>query len=235
MRIAIVEDEPAYAQQLKEYLQRYQEEFQQTLQVSHYPSGLALLQSFQGQFDLILLDISMPGIDGMETARRIRTTDDQVILLFVTNLAQYAIRGYEVDAMDYILKPISYFAFSQRLNRALSRVNRRTRQFLAVVTRVGTRKVAVDTIQYVESIGHDLIFHTTDGDIRSTGTMRDAEQRLAGHSFFRCNKGYLVSLEYVDGVKDGCALVGGQELLISRPRKNAFLEALTNYIGGQQP
>ena len=126
MRIAIVEDEQACADTLQKYLQQYGQEFSQELDVTQYENGAVFLREFRSQFDIILLDISMPVMDGMETARQIRKIDSDVVLLFVTSLSQYAIRGYEVNAMDYILKPVSYFAFSQRLNRAMARVKRST-------------------------------------------------------------------------------------------------------------
>jgi DNA-binding LytR/AlgR family response regulator len=125
VRIAIVEDEAVYQRQLREYLNKYQDEFHCALQISVFDSGISFIHSFSSQFDIILLDVAMPYIDGIETARRIREMDTEVVILFVTNQAQHAIRGYEVDALDYILKPISYFAFSQRLKRALSRVSRK--------------------------------------------------------------------------------------------------------------
>lgn len=232
MRIAIVEDEAVYAKTLQEYLNRYSREFGQALEVDHYPDGIAFLNGFKGQFDIILLDISMPGIDGMETAKRIRRVDADVVILFVTNLAQYAIRGYEVDALDYILKPISYFAFSQRLNRALGRVKSRTRNYLVVSAREGTLKLDIDSIFYAESQGHNLVFHTQSGDYTAGGTMKEIEEKLQPFHFFRCNKGYLVALRHVDSVRDGCAIVHGEPLLISRARKSEFMEALTNFVGG---
>ena len=146
MRIAIVEDEDYYAEKLQEYLRRYTQDYGQELDTSRYANGISFLNNFKGQFDLILLDISMPMIDGMETAKRIRSTDPDVVILFVTNMAQYAIRGYEVDALDYILKPISYFPFSQRLNRAISRVKSRSRHYLVVTTKNGTKKLDVASI-----------------------------------------------------------------------------------------
>ncbi len=232
MRIAIAEDENAYAEKLREYLRQYAQDYGQALETACYSDGVSFLDSLRGQFDLILLDISMPLMDGMETARRIRTTDPDVVILFVTNLAQYAIRGYEVDAMDYILKPISYFAFSQRLNRAVSRVKSHTRNYLVLSARGSTQKLNVDSIYYVESQAHNLIFHTETGEYTIVGTMKEIEEKLLRFHFFRCNKGDLVALRHVDSVQGGCAVVHGDALLISRARKNEFMEALTNYVGG---
>lgn len=232
MRIAIVEDEAIYAEKLRDYLRRYTQDYGQEWDVSFFADGISFLNSFKGQFDVILLDISMPVLDGMEVAKRLRAIDSEVVLLFVTNLAQYAIRGYEVGAFDYILKPIHYFPFSQRLSRAVGRVKSKAKNYLVLNAREGMQKLDVNAIYYVESRNHDLIFHTESGIFTLGGTMKDVEERLQAYSFFRCNKGYLVSLRHVDSVQDGCALVHGQKLLISRTRKNEFMEALINYVGG---
>lgn len=232
MRIAIVEDEAGYTEQLRDYLRKYQMEFDRHLDVTCYDNGMNFIHSFKSQFDIILLDVAMPYLDGFETAQKIREQDSEVVILFVTNQAQHAIRGYEVDAMDYILKPISYFAFSQRLNRAISRVTRREEPYLLLQLKSGPRKLKISDICYIESCGHNLVYHTLDGDFTILGSLKDAEEKLGQYHFLRCNKGYLVSLRHVDNVQDGCAVVCGQRLLISRPRKAAFMEALTNYLGG---
>lgn len=232
MRIAVVDDEEVSARKLRDYLDRFAGETNQKLEVQMFADGFAFMNAFRGQFDLILLDVSMPGMDGMETAKRIRRTDADVVIVFITNMAQYAIRGYEVDALDYILKPVSYFAFSQRLGRAISRVKRRTRNYLVLTTKNGAKKLDVASIYYVESQGHTLIYHTADGEYVTGGTMKEIEEKLAPFHFFRCNKGYLVALQHVDGIEDGCARVNGESLLISRARKNEFMEALTNCMGG---
>lgn len=231
MRIAIVEDDAAYTQELKGYLARLEKELDRDMEVFSYPSGLAFLKNFKGQFDILLLDISMPYLDGMETARRVRETDREVLILFITNLAQYAIKGYEVDALDYIVKPVNYFAFSQRMMRAISRISDREAAYLAINQKTGIRKLDIRGIYYVESLNHNLTFHTRDGDYTVFGSLKDMEERLAEHHFIRCNKGYLVSLRHVDRIEDGCAVVQGTPLLISRNRRNSFLEALANYFG----
>ena len=231
MRIAIVEDDAEYTRELREYLVRLEKEIDRDIEVFAYGSGLAFLKNFKGQFDILLLDISMPYLDGMETARRVREIDREVLILFITNLAQYAIKGYEVDALDYIVKPVNYFAFSQRLLRAISRIGDRETAYLAINQKTGIRKLDIRGIYYVESQNHNLTFHTRDGDYTVFGSLKDVEQRLAEHHFVRCNKGYLVSLRHVDRIEDGCAVVQGTPLLISRNRRNSFLEALANYFG----
>ena len=137
-----------------------------------------------------------------------------------------------MDALDYMLKPVSYATFAQRLGRAISRMRRRERTFITVPIKGGAMKLAVEDITFVESQGHRLIYHTRDAEYASAGAMKDAEEKLDGYNFFRSNKGYLVNLEHVNGIQDNCALVGDHKLLISRSRKAPFLEALTTYLGG---
>lgn len=232
MRIAIVEDQTEYQNQLQDYLEKYQEEFQCQLEVQCFENGMGFVHTFKSQFDIILMDVAMPYLDGFETARRIRKTDSEVVILFVTNQAQHAIRGYEVDAMDYILKPISYFAFSQRLKRAVSRVSHKEKPCLMISYQSAPKKLRIDSIRYLESKGHNVVYHTTEGDFKVFGGLKDVEQKLEAHHFLRCNKGYLVSLRYVDDVNDGFVHIGNDRLLISRPRKAAFMQALTDYMGG---
>ena len=231
IRLAIVEDEQQYAKQLREYVDRFSQQLGESFDVTEYSDGDGLVEGFHAQFDIILMDVEMPFLDGMTAAELIRRTDPQVVIIFITNMAQYAIRGYAVDALDYVLKPVSYFAFSQRLERAISRLKRRERKYIALPVKGGVRKLDTSEIYYVESQDHDLTFHTRSGSFRSGLTMRQAEEHLSGAHFFRGNNSYLINLEHVDGVQDGCAIVQGEQLKLSRPRKNAFLEALSNYMG----
>lgn len=231
LRIAIVEDELQYARQLNEYLERYAEEYGEKIKTEYFSDGEDIAVEYKGNYDIILLDVKMQFMDGMTAARNIRKYDKEVVIIFITNMAQYAIKGYEVDAMDYVLKPLNYFAFSQRLERAIARMKKREKKYITVSVQGGIRKLATSDIYYIESQGHTLYYHTVDDLVSASGTMKEIEEKLVPYHFFRCNKGYLVNLEHVTGMKDGNALVGGDAVVISRARKNAFLEALTNYVG----
>lgn len=231
LKIAIVEDDAHCARQLKDYLRKYEKESGAEIEAVQFSDGDQLVEGYRPEFDIILLDVEMPLLDGMTTAKIIRLQDPEVVIIFITNMAQYAIQGYAVDALDYVLKPISYFAFSQRLDRAIRRMRKRETRYLTVPTREGVQKLEVSQVYYVESQGHALLYHTDQGIIPSAGTMRELEERLEPLHFFRGNKGYLINLKHVSGVREGCAVVAGEELLLSRARKSAFLEALTNYVG----
>jgi len=231
IRIAIVEDELMYAKQLESFLRQYEEKEQETFEINMYSDGDEIVEDYKAQFDIILLDIQMQFMDGMTTAEAIRKVDTKVIIIFITNLRQYAIRGYEVDALDYVVKPISYFAFSQRLSRAIKRLKKRTQHTIVIKIRRGVARIDAADIYYVESQNHTLIYHVAGNNIESSGTMKDAENMLSEFNFCRGNKGYLINLAHVDSVQDSFAVVRGEKLLLSRPRRNAFMEALTNYWG----
>ena len=230
IEIAIVDDEDSYASQLKKFIGQYQSESGNMFHITEYRDGDDIVASFHCQFDIILMDIQMKFMDGMSAAEEIRKLDSKVIIMFITNMTDYAIRGYQVDALDYILKPVSYFAFSQKLDRAVSRLDKRSGHEMSVNVSAGLKRLSSDTIFYIESEGHNLIFHTEEGAFQARAKMKDYEEELLPHGFFRINKGYLVNLKYVDGVEDGCCVIGGGKLLISRARKPEFMTAITKYI-----
>ena len=232
VRIAIVEDEPAVQQQLAGYVQRYTRQYGTVFDVSLFADGSDILEEYRPVYDIIFLDVEMRHLDGMETARRLRALDPQVLLIFVTNMAQYAINGYSVGALDYVLKPVPYFAFSQQLKKALQLVTRRTRPYLAVPVEGGLRRVDTAAIYYLESDGHRIRLYTEDGELSAPGTLRSFEEKLAACHFTRCNNGILVNLAQVTGVQQNDVQVGPYTVPLSRPRRKAFMEQLADYIGG---
>ena len=132
IKIAIVEDEHAYAMQLQEYLHTYEKENGEVFEISLFSDGDEIVHKYKPIYDIILMDIEMKFMDGMSAAEEIRKVDTEVVIIFITNMPQYAIRGYAVEALDYVLKPISYFAFSQRLNRAIGRIKKRISKTISI-------------------------------------------------------------------------------------------------------
>lgn len=231
IRIAIVEDEDFYVNQLTEYLRDYEKEAGEEFEITVYRDGDGITAKYKAQFDIILMDIQMKFVNGMSAAEEIRKVDSKVIIIFITNMTQYAIRGYEVDALDYVLKPVSYFAFCQRLGKAIARLRKRSGNYITVNVKGGILRLHTADIYYVESEGHNLIYHTSSGNHVAVGTMKSAEEQLEKLDFSRGNKGYLINLEHVDGIQDKCAIVKGEKLLLSRSRTNIFMQDLTKYWG----
>ena len=132
INLAIVEDEDSYAQQLTEFVNRFQGESGKTFKITRFKDGDEITNGYRGQFDVILMDIEMKLMDGMTAAEEIRKLDQEVVIMFITNMTNYAIRGYQVDALDYVLKPVSYFAFSQKLDRAISRIKKNSTNIISI-------------------------------------------------------------------------------------------------------
>ena len=232
LHIAIVEDEEKYAKELEEYIHRYGVETSRQFKVTHFQDGEDLVESYSGEFDLLLMDIQMQFMDGMTAAEKIRERDQQVQIIFITNRNDYAIRGYEVDALDYVLKPVSYYIFAKKLDKALSRIANKKSETITISTKTGVRLIKLEELYYIESDAHNLIYHTAKGAFVTRERIKDAEKALEGKGFFRSNKCYLVNLQHVDGISDGCCEIHGEKLLISRARRGEFMEALSRQIGG---
>ena len=143
IRIAIVEDDAQVREQLVDYVHRYERQFGRMFELTTFSDGDEIVSDYRPVYDIILLDVQMQRMDGMAAAEAIRQVDSDVILIFITNMAQFAIRGYAVDALDYVLKPVPYFAFTQQLQKAVNRLQKRQRTFLTVAVEGGLRRIAV--------------------------------------------------------------------------------------------
>ena len=233
LKIAVVEDQTEVRESLCQFIRQYAGEQGLQAEVEPFADGAVIAEGYQPGYDIIFLDVEMPRLGGFGAAERIRAVDPDVVLVFVTNMAQYAIKGYEVDALDYVLKPVPYFAFSQQLQKAVEKVSRHARHYLAVPVEGGLRRLDTVQIYYLESEGHRVHFYTEDGEFTAPGALKTFEEKLADCPFARCNSGYLVNLAQVRGVQQGVVEVGPYELQVSRPKRKSFLAALADYIGGE--
>ncbi len=234
IRIAAAEDRAEERARLKRYLLRYQQENDCPMEAEFYENGEALVGAYRPGTDLLLLDIEMPVLDGMRTARILREKDPEVMIVFITNLAQYAVQGYEVEALDFLVKPLEWSVFSFRMTRILNRIRRRQQeavQSLTLRTENGSlERIAAADLLYVEVDRHTLTYHTLKGDCRVRGTMREAEQQLLPHGFCRCNQCYLINQRYVKAVHEDMVTVGNAKLKISRSRKKELIRALSEHV-----
>ncbi len=230
MRVAIVDDESRERDTLRQYLSQYEAECTAGLDVVVFSSGDELLAGYCRVYDILLLDIEMQGTNGMDTARKIRELDSDVVILFVTNIAQYAINGYEVAAADYILKPISYYDFKMKFRRAVDIAEQRSKRKFLLEFADSIRRVPVLEIAYVESYGHYLVYHVGKEEIKARENMSDCERKLKDYGFCRIHKSYLVNLEHIVEIKAGSLLLESAQLPISRSYQGNLVSAYFRHI-----
>ena len=234
-RVLIVEDEASEAQVLRAHLERFGAAHGVEFSVKWFKTAFDLIQK-AGKQDLVFLDIDLPGISGMEAAQLMRLYDEVTPIIFVTNLAQFAVKGYEVDALDFMVKPVGYYDFSLRMEKALRKLRANVGRTISVPTADGLRVISLASLDYVEVRNHNLVFHVTDGDELSVrGSLTTFERDNADGPLLRISKSVLVNMERIDWVRgQDLRTLSGDELRISRSNKRSATEAITRYLGGSR-
>lgn len=232
LRVAVAEDNEVYRDQMEQYLIRYRQTHDMDLEYTFFPNGRQLVEEYRPDFDIVLLDIMMPDLDGMTAAEQIRQVDHEVVLIFITQMAQYAIQGYSVGALDYLLKPVQYDVFDLKFTRAVERVYSRAGGQITLLLSGGMKRLKTLDIYYVEIQNHMLHYHTREGEYVLRGTLAAAEKQLEPYPFAKCSHWYLVNLAHVTEVNKDTVTVAESRLDISRRYRAAFLAAVTNYLGG---
>lgn len=227
--IAIVEDEIEYQRLFSEYVKRFADEKGFSIQVTVFNDGFDISEDYSGKWDVILLDIQMKQQDGISAAKVIRKHDEDVQIMFITTLAQYALHGYEVGAADYVLKPVEYEKFSFRFERIIKRLKKNSNEYMLLPTPDGQDKVLLSDILYIEVIHHDLVVHTKYNEYKFRQSMNVIEQELKDKDFFRCDRSAIVNLSAITKLSKDTVSVGEVVLPVSRARKKAFIDAVAAF------
>lgn len=233
MRIALVEDEESSLRQALEFIRRFGQETGEKCVVDTFKNGLDFLSDYDPVYDLVLLDIKMPHMDGMSVAKKLRDMDGHVSLIFLTSMAQYALEGYAVSALDFAVKPVEYSAFAAKLKKALAHRRAHGESYLVLKLPAGMRRISSREVRYVEVMGHSLIFHLEKETLTVRGQLAKLEKELPAQNFVKCNSCYLVNLDHVTCFDQSTIFLGEDALSVSRRRKKEFLAQLTDYLGGK--
>lgn len=232
MKIAIVEDELVVANELKKQLDHYSLSRGIGIQYVWYDNAEKFIDNYDCSFDLVFMDIRLGNMNGMEAAEKMRTLDERVLLVFVTNMRQFALKGYKVNALDFMVKPVEEPEVFSTLDKAVRVLNlTSSNSSILLKTNNGQHRIAVNDIMYVEIRQHKLTVHTINDEIESWGTLSSIEEYLPKNRFVRCNVCYLVNLSYIKSIVDDSVTVGADELKIARTRKREFLEKYSEFLG----
>lgn len=178
IHVALVEDEQKYVEQISSYLEKYGKEKDLAIRFKVYSDVDGILEDYNMQYDIILMDIQMKFVNGMSAASEIRKIDSEVMIIFITNYDSYAAKGYEVGALDYVLKPVSFFMLSNKLDKAIMRLNNKKGHEILINTKEGNKRVNINDMLYMESNGHEIIYHLLDEIVSGRGSMKECENKF---------------------------------------------------------
>ena len=232
-KIIVVEDDDECRKMLVGYIERYCSDECVSTDIITYPSADDFLAEYKNDADMVFMDICMNGTDGMTASRKMRLTDPKVMLIFVTTMAKFAVEGYEVNAFNYIVKPVDYYEFRLKIDKAFKTLTD-GRDKIRIMANGEQHWFNRKDIIYVEVANHYLNFRIKDGKkLTVYGSMTQLEKTLSFNMFARCNACYMVNLSYVTGVKGfELELATGEKLQISQSKRKQFVQKLAKYFGG---
>lgn len=234
--IAICEDERIYRDKLKEFLKRILE--QKKYNVEEFDNGESFLdrfesdESYRENLNIVLLDIQMDGINGMDVARKIREWNKKLKIIFITAVPDFLADGYEVKAFRYLLKPIGYEDFCIHFGKCLEEITD-NKESSIVINDLNTDKIVVvptESILFIETYGRNLLVHTEKNVYKIYKTIGSMEEKLDSDTFFRLHRGYIVNISRIESIKGRTAIVAGNEVMISRDKIKELKERVMDYI-----
>lgn len=231
INIVAVEDEDYEYNSLVPMLSTYFSKKDREFHITRFVNGNDFISNYKTDTDIVLMDIELKDSNGMEAAQKLRSLDKDVIIIFTTKMAQFAVKGYQVNALDFIIKPYSYDSLSFRLDRAMRVLDERSPLFM-VKTKNGLEMLNPKDILYIDVFGHSLGFHTEKGTIYVWGVLSEYEEKLAPYGFIRCSNSALVNFAKIKNVQGmDISMTNGDSLQISHPRRKSFMTSLAHWAG----
>jgi len=232
-RISIVEDNQKDSQKLKDLLDQFQKDnsiFQ--FEIHAFPDAISFFKDYK-PVDIVFMDIELPYENGMEASHKLREIDKDVMIIFVTNMEQFAVDGYQVNAFDFIVKPLTYYNFSLKLDRALKNLSYSSIGKSILIKIPGkVVKIPLKELKYVEINDYVLTYHTIESTYEVTTTnLQETESALEGSGFFKCSRQCIVNMKFVNSVSDKEINLSGETIPIARRRKKAFIDSFMSFMG----
>lgn len=229
IRIAVCDDEELMLLTLKAQINTYMEHQNDEFQVFLFLSAEALLKS-KDTFDIVFLDIQMDGMTGMEAAQKLRERGSNCFIVFITVLKDYVYTAFEVEASDYLLKPVADNRLYRTMDRILNYIECRVENSLIIKKETWLKTIRFEDILYCEAINRKIFVHTKREHIDYYHKIGELEKQL-GRDFFRCHRSYLVNLRHVCGYENGMTILeNGEHIPVSRLRQQEFAKVVLDYM-----
>jgi DNA-binding LytR/AlgR family response regulator len=230
LQLAVCDDEKVFRSDLRKILGTELELCGIDYHISEFTSGEELIAGLEkADCQILFLDIEMKGIDGVEAARRLRETKRQMEIVFVTSYADFVFQGYEVRALNYILKPYEPEKIAAVLHTALEALDIEAEKYYVIDQRGGSIRVPLSSVKYFSSERRTVHAVTTEREYTFYEKLSDLETELPD-TFVRIHNRYLVHLKYLEAVRQNTAVVDGEELPVSRSCKSGLSIAFAKYM-----
>lgn len=235
IKVAIVEDSKTDTNKILSYLDNFCAAEKLECKAECFSDGMFFIDKLKNNYDVVILDIEMPLLDGMSTAKKIREAGWECNIIFVTNMARYAISGYEVDAVAYLVKPVAYYNFANVMKKVLSKIRmKESKEKDIVITskKNGVNVISLSMLKYIDVIGHELYFYTENGKFcYHRKTLKEIMTLLPADSFAYCSSHCVVNLKYVSCLRGNTlVLLDKTELDLTRSKKKDFIERFMAFI-----
>ncbi|MDO4648442.1 MAG: LytTR family DNA-binding domain-containing protein, partial [Eubacteriales bacterium] len=215
-----------------QYLDQFFSNSDTDYQVTEYTDGKDLLTDHPA-YDIIFLDVEMEHSNGIDVARTIREKDQDTTLIFISQMAKYAVDGYKVDAFDYVVKPVDYYSFELKLKKALHYRSQHKTHKIRITSAGKTLELSTSDILYAEVFDHELVYHTLSGRFSTRNSLENALAQLEQYHFCQCNRYCIVNLKHVTLIQNNEVVVGSTSIQLSKRKKKDFVNSLLLYFGGK--
>lgn len=230
IRIAICDDEETMVGRIRTMASAFFRERNMETAILQFSGGEELLR-YGGTIDILFLDIQMEGMDGMEVAGKLRERGFRGFLIFITVLRELVFRSFEVQAYDYLVKPIEESRFEKTMERLLGSMRNAGEESLLVQKGYESRIVSREDIMYCEIIDRKVYLHLSSGEVLDFYDRIEHLEARLDKGFFRCHRSFLINLKYLKSYKNGTAyLEGGVEIPVSRLRSREFSGVILEYM-----
>ncbi len=230
IRIAICDDEKHMSDHIRSMVLNFFRKKNREISLRMFSSGEELL-SYNGQIDILFLDIQMKDMDGMETARKLRADKFRGFLVFITVLKEMVFQSFEVQAYDYLVKPVDDKQFEKTMERLYASMQNASEDSLLVQKGYEGRIIREDEIVFCEIIDRKIYLNLASGEVVDYYERIENLETKLNNRFYRCHRSYLINLKHLKGYKNGTACMdNGKEIPVSWLRSREFSGVVLQYM-----
>ncbi|AWH76400.1 LytR/AlgR family response regulator transcription factor [Clostridioides difficile] len=231
INIGICDDELHYRLKIKDILKKVLSSYTMDYNIHEFSSGKELLCNYPKNLDILIIDIQMEILNGIDTSRKIREFDENLEIIFMTSFPEFMQEGYEVKAYRYILKPINEKKITKNILPCIDEIMKKRNNYLTIKVKNYVDRIKIDSIIYIETDRPNIVIYTHDNTYTTKMSISKIEKILSEFGFFRCHNSYIINLKLVQSMNGNSVVINGKSIPVSKYRVKGLKLAITNILG----